>query len=424
MAIGGNKNRKDLIDGEGDALFAGVEAALKGTSNHDSVIAAHLSKVIFDPLNGRFGQTELVNNLEAIESCIAKYIADTGEDTVPDYDKLSASTPAPTLSVSAKKLFNNCASLANTFIPNGGVADQPPKVTPANANGFHGLKTGHRRTIAYHLARPITGVTSIDILIDKSKSATETLYQQIGRIAENTSRVNNSLAEEIHMISMVLKLINESGNELNRVKLAQSTGIERTKLGKIVDVINSGFDQEVELITKLHESGTEDVKALSQLVKYPKAQWPELVQNLIEKGSSWFRNEHKELKVISSPQDKNSAGISPALLNIDTTVLGTGATNTGTGAVVKTESTPATKPPPTSATPTEVKAPINTVAKNENTTHNEQENVSKPFVNIRERGAKEILKLLNQIDTSIQINESESALDALERLISKYGVNE
>lgn len=424
---GGGKSRKDLIQDEGDELLAGVQAALHVTSHHDSIIAVKLSKIKLDDSNGRFGQVELMSKIDVIVGCIREYISVNEEKIVPEWSKLKEFSKAPELSISAMMLYKSCANLANTYLENEGRADTPPKVCAANAEGIHLTKTGHRRTIAYHLAEPITGVNVIDVILDKSTSANDTLYQSIGRITENTARENNTLAELIVSISRILDLMQQRGEVVNKAKLAQATAIERTKLGRIIEVITSGLSKSESLITSIHENGIEDIKSLSLIAKQSSDQWTILVEKLIVNGSAWFRNQFKQGAANETAQAPLIAAV-PVIKTLPEVV------QTQNQKVVPSDvSTFAEEPTAlnklSSQTPKiPPAANTNKNTKNDNdsnktsiTGSKQSGNSNNVVVDPKEAGAIKVLTMLKQLDNSITLLENESGLQTLEKLLVKLG---
>lgn len=430
MKMGGGSSatrRRDLINQEEDDLLDGVAAALKVSANRDSVISTLITNLKLDPLNGRIGQEELTDKLGLIVECIGQYVALTNDKSVPDYKTLVSKVPqAPELSKSAKSLYETCATLANSFIPNGGYADTPPKVTPANSEGHHLVKTGHRRTIAYILAQPITNVSKIDVLIDKSKSAMESLYQKIGRIAENTARVDNTLAELMLSFDRVLDSMLANNEEVNKSSLAKATGIERTKLGRIIEVVQSGFAKDQDLIITLHDNKIEDAQSLCLLVRHPQEKWRSLLGELIANGSAWFRNAYREGREPDDAQTNESQQATLPVVNPDshTAPVVTGPTRTvevGQGRNPDDEDSggsannvnaaplvnPHSSPPPEKQTTTKQGAVPKADA-----------GLAK---SAKERGAMKILELLRSADSSLVITFEDSAVQTLEALIIRLG---
>lgn len=430
MAIGGsNKSRKELIEDEGDELLAGVQAALHVTSHHDSIIAVKLSKIKLDDSNGRFGQVELMSKIDLIVDCIKEYLSVSEEKIVPDWSALSDVSKVPELSISATMLYNSCAKLANTYLQNEGRADTPPKVCAANAEGIHLTKTGHRRTIAYTLAEPITGVNVIDVILDKSTSANDQLYQSIGRITENTAREDNTLAEQIVSISRVLDLLQQKGESVNKAKLAQATAIERTKLGRIIEVITSGLSKSESLIKSIHENGIEDIKSLSLIAKQSSDQWTILVEQLIANGSAWFRNQFKDgapIETVQAPMVapveliKTVPEITPTKnQKVETADEGTNKERASTIAPITSNK----QSPPVANTDENITCDNGSININISGTGQEA-NPSVVLIDPKEAGAIKVLTMLKQLDSSITLLENESGLQTLEKLLVKLGEEE
>ncbi|MDQ2077408.1 hypothetical protein [Marinimicrobium sp. ABcell2] len=279
-------SRKQMLearDRESDSMFSNLEQVLSSTVHRDTIVTAKLSKIRPDPDNGRLGQGELVNALPKI----TQKIKEQGAETVPSYADLGI-----TLSPAARSLYETCANLANTYIPNGGYADSPPKVLPVDAQGVHETKTGHRRYIAYCLAEPITGISEIDVILDKSNQADDDLYRTIGRITENTSRVNNTLAEELMEVRLVVNMLTARGESINKAKLARATGLERTRLSRLVDMVKAGAADDQERLLAIHTAQIEDVVALSVVFKAPQEQWDTLIRELAKSGPTAFRSKY------------------------------------------------------------------------------------------------------------------------------------
>lgn len=419
MKMGGGNSvaekRKDLIYKEEDDLLQGVAAALNVTANRDSVISTSLSKLKLDPSNGRLGQPELMEQLDSLVECIALYVSTTGDKSVPEYITLKSKIAhTPALSKSAQTLFDTCANLANSYLPNGGHADNPPKVTSLT-DGVHLVKTGNRRSIAYFLAQPITGVTTIDILIDKSKSSMDSLYQSIGRITENAARVDNTLAELILQFDYVLKLMEAGNKEINKKSLAQATGIERTKLGRIIEIIKCGFADEAALVLMLHDNKIEDSQSICLLVRQPKEQWHSLLIELISKGSAWFRSAYREVgnhdggvqenKQVSTPVvDSSGVASSAGLDRQSSNVSNTNSENQKENGVSYT--------PPGSAQPKSTTINVKASAAKEN---------SSSTKDAKERGAIKVLEILRASDQSLIISFENSGVETLEKLLIKLG---
>lgn len=424
MKMGGGSGaqaRKDRISQEEDDLLSGVAAALNVSANRDSVISTLISNLKLDPLNGRIGQSELEEKLGLIVECIRQYVALTNDKSVPEYKTLMTKVPqAPVLSKSAQTLYETCATLANSFMPSGGYADTPPKVTPANSEGHHLVKTGHRRTIAYILAQPVTGVTKVDVLIDKSKSALESLYQKIGRIAENTARVDNTLAELILSFDRVVDSMQADKEEVNKSALAKATGIERTKLGRIIEVIQSGFAKEQDLIITLHDNKIEDAQSLCLLVRHPKEQWRVLLNELIANGSAWFRNAYREVPATDeSTANENQQLTIPVGNPVSTSVTVVTAaegqgTNSGdvdhSAAINANTATVRDQNPP----PAQEKQIANKQGPAPKTDPAQAKGT-------KERGALKVLELLRAADSSLVISFESSAIETLDALLIQLG---
>lgn len=290
MALG-NKNRKKNIEEEEDTLMQGIASALLTTANRDSVISAKLTNIMPNPLNGRIGQGELVENLKDLVNAIS---SSGSKDEVPNYEDLVKLVPdTPKLSLSAQRLYDNCASLANSIISTGGYSESPPKVMPVNTDGYHVVKTGHRRYFAYCFAEPITKIGVIDILLDKSSSGYDQLSQTIERLTENTSREDNSLAEYINEVAAIIKISQNRSEPINKSKLAKQIGMERTKLGRIIEIAECGAANDTQVISRLHELQIADVTAANILFKQPKNEWLELVDELNNIGPVQFRSKYR-----------------------------------------------------------------------------------------------------------------------------------
>lgn len=287
----GKKNRKKNMEEEEDNLVMGIQSALASSANRDSVISAFLNKIVPNPDNGRIGQKGL---LKALPGLIAA-IAESQVKEVPTYEELVNLVPStPKLHAVEIGLYDNCAVLANTYISNGGYSDSPPKVMPANADGYYTIKTGHRRYIAYLLAEPITKIHIIDILLDKSEKGSDVLIQTVGRLTENTGRVDNTLAEYILELAAVIQIAESRSEPIVKAKLARMIGMERTKLGRIVEIVESGAAEDIEAIYKLHEYGIGDVTAVHLLFKQDRSLWVHLVDELHSIGPVNFRAKYRD----------------------------------------------------------------------------------------------------------------------------------
>lgn len=291
MTAGKAPTRKQIAearDREAENMFTSLGQIISSTSHRDTIVSAKLTNIRPDPKNGRLGQGELIEALARI----ASQIKTLGSKIVPSYAELGIP-----LSPVAADLYESCAELANTYIPVGGYADTPPKVLPADEQGIYLIKTGHRRYIAYCLAEPITGINNIDVILDKSHKAGDNLSLILGRITENTARENNSLAEEILKIKILLDSLGAMGERVNKAKLARQTGVERTRLSSLVDMVQAGAAEDEERLIAIHTAKIEDTKALSFVFREDPESWDGLIHELAEIGPAAFRAKYESRKV-------------------------------------------------------------------------------------------------------------------------------
>lgn len=282
-AKGKSPTRKQIAEArerEADNIFKSLGQVVSSTSHRDTIVTAKLESIRPDPENGRLGQQSLISALPKITSQIKAL----GGETVPSYSELGIQLPP-----AAAALYDNCAALANTYIPAGGYADTPPKVLPADEEGIYQTKTGHRRYIAYWLARPITGIGEIDVILDKSHKSGDDLPVVIGRITENTSRENNSLAEQLLYVKQVLARLAARGEPVNKAKLSRQTGMERTRLSRLVDMVTAGAAEDEERLLSIHAAKIEDATALSMVFRAPPEDWDALTRELSKIGPAEFR---------------------------------------------------------------------------------------------------------------------------------------
>lgn len=287
----GKGTRREQVNADQESVFAGVLNSVSSSVNRDAVISASLDILELNKINSRFGQSEILNNIGELQRAIADYNASKDEKLVPTYSELAENiSDVPTLSSAARDLFNSCAELANSFIENEGVADQPPKVFPLNENGKHDVKIGHRRIIAYNLAKPITGVSVIDVLIDRSKRSGNQSIQTMQRIAENAVRKSNTLAELLHAFSILKKQLDTVSEKISISQLARSTGVERTKLTRIWELLSKGVADDENLIQLIHDYQIEDVKSLAIVILHPKDEWISEINRLKALGPAQYRS--------------------------------------------------------------------------------------------------------------------------------------
>lgn len=282
-AKGKAPTRKQIAEArerEADNMFMSLGQVVSSTSHRDTIVTANLRSIRPDPKNGRLGQGELIGALAKITS----QIKTLGSETVPNYAEIGIP-----LSPAGAALYESCAALANTYIPAGGYADTPPKVLPADEQGIYQTKTGHRRFIAYCLAEPITGINEIDVILDKSHKDGDNLSLIMGRITENTARENNSLAEELLQIKLVVDNLAAQGKSINKAKLARETGLERTRVSRLVEMVKAGAADNEERLLSIHAAKIEDAKALSYAFKAPPESWDALIQELSKIGPAAFR---------------------------------------------------------------------------------------------------------------------------------------
>lgn len=287
----GKGTRRELVNAEQDAVFASVVSSVGSSVNRDAVISSPLEALKLNEENSRFGQGEIIEQIQQLQEAIREYASLKDEKLVPVYEDLASQIAGvPPLSRAAIELFDSCADLANSFIENGGFADQPPKVFPMDAEGIHSVKIGHRRVIAYNLAKPITGINVIDVLIDRSKTSGSQLTQTVQRIAENAARKGNTLAELLHSFNILRKKIDQDSLKTSVSKLSRSTGVERTKLTHIWEVVNSGFADNENLVRLVHDYKIEDAKSLVLVVKHPMEMWASELEKLNDVGSTAYRS--------------------------------------------------------------------------------------------------------------------------------------
>jgi len=281
---------------ETENLIEGFGNYMGSMDKRDGYISAPLVSLIPSVKNGRIGQAQLLEALPVIVGLIQSLVAE-GKTSIPPVIELADSPDFPKLQQSALMLLGSCIDLANSFIENGGYADTPPKVYPA-VDGKHAMKIGHRRYIAYCLAQPITGVTTIDVIIDKgSNTQSDDFGQAVGRIAENSAREDNSVAELIYSFKEVYDLsLSRTGQRPNITHLARATNIERTQLSRIIDMVENGAGDDIELLNKIHESKIEDIVSLNLLFQQPTEQWNEAFNQLVALGASEFREKYRSLK--------------------------------------------------------------------------------------------------------------------------------
>jgi|TARA_R100000900_G_scaffold116559_5_gene91458 hypothetical protein len=282
----GKPTKKQLSEAqnrESDELFNTIGQVANATQHRDAIVTATLASIEPNPNNGRLGQQELMSAMPLI----VEKISSLGADDVPSFNELGI-----TLGPAAAALYENCAELANTYIAASGYADTPPKVLPADNRGVHRTKTGHRRYIAYLLAQPITKIDRIDVILDKSREAGDELFQTISEITENTSRENNTLAEELLQIKRVLLHLGARKEKINKAKLSRQTGLERSKLSRLVDIVEAGGADDEDRLLKIHEAGIEDVTALSLVFKAEQGAWDALIEELGSIGPTSFRAKH------------------------------------------------------------------------------------------------------------------------------------
>lgn len=411
MAIG-NKNRKKNLEEEEDALMQGLASALLTTANRNSVISAQLSKILPNPLNGRIGQSELVEKLPEL----VKAIASSGKkDEVPNYEDLLQLVPStPALSNSAQRLFDNCVSLANSIISTGGYTDSPPKVMPVNAEGFHLVKTGHRRYFAYCLAEPVTNINVIDILLDKSTNGSDQLIQTIERLTENTSREDNSLAEYINEVAAIFRIAESRSESIVKSKLAKQIGMERTKLGRIIEIVECGAANDAVVINKLHELRIADVTAVNILFKQPKELWLELVDELHKVGPVQFRAKYR---AGTNAVDE----VTPTIAPEDTKDVISGST---VQAATSEGTQKGEAPPQIQPLVKEVVSPDQESIKPVEPTKNDPAGRSKIPAqknNIQEAGASRLLELVADVDKTLVDNLQGSAYEKVMQIIERLG---
>lgn len=281
---------------ETEHLIQGFGSYMGSMDKRDGYISAPLAALIPSVKNGRIGQAQLLESLPSIVELIQSLVAE-GKTSIPSVNELAVSAAFPKLKESSLMLLESCIDLANSFIENGGYADSPPKVYPA-VDGKHAMKIGHRRYIAYCLAQPITGVSSIDVIIDKGSNTQEDeLGQAVGRIAENSAREDNSVAELIYSFKEVYDLsISRTGERPNITHLSRATNIERTQLSRIIDMVENGAGDDIELLNRIHESKIEDIVSLNLLFQQPADQWNDVFNQLVALGSSEFREKFRSLK--------------------------------------------------------------------------------------------------------------------------------
>lgn len=292
----------ELMDNLGNSVMA--------ATRRDSLIGAKLDSLVPNPLNHRFGQPNLLENLESLQSAITRLKAAEGIDHVPTLQELETKGETfPTLTPAGRALYENCAELANTFLENNGHADTPIKVFPAQA-GAHRVKTGHRRYIAYQLVHPITGVEVIDVLVDKGVNAgADEISATISGITENTAREGNTLAEYLFALQPIVKASKKrDGKGPNKAKLSRQTGIERTSLGRMIDIIEKGAADDEQVLLSLHDHRIEDITSAQILFSKPRAEWLSLIDELASIGPTQFRAKHRELVAGEAKTLDNKAG--------------------------------------------------------------------------------------------------------------------
>lgn len=281
---------------ETENLIEGFGNYMGSMDKRDGFISARLTSLVPSAKNGRIGQSALLESLPIIIGII-KEQANKGEKSIPELNDLMIQPGFPKIPQASLMLLKSCIELANSFIENGGYADTPPKVYPA-VNGQHQMKIGHRRYISYLLAEPITGVSSIDVIIDKgSNTQNDQLGQGIGRTTENSARVPNSLAEQIYEMKGVYDLtLDKTGDRPNITHLSRTTNIERTKLSRIIDMISNGAGDDIELLSRIHENEIEDAVSLALLFQQPRETWSDALDQLVALGPTEFREKYRSLK--------------------------------------------------------------------------------------------------------------------------------
>lgn len=286
------KRKTDDVESE---LLDSLSSSIVASTRRDSLIGAELDNLVPNPVNQRFGQKVLLESISDIQAMIEEYCIQESAEYVPSIKELEffahqSKRAIPELPQAAKDLYNNCVELANTFIENQGHADTPIKVYPAQA-GSHLIKTGHRRYIAYQLARPLTGISMVDVLIDKShKSGGDVAKEAVSRITENTARVGNTLAENLYALKPIVEVsLKDTGKVPNKSKLSRQTGIERTQLGRMIDMIQQGAAEDHKILLALHDHNIEDVTSAQLLFSKPSDQWLDLIKELATVGAVKFR---------------------------------------------------------------------------------------------------------------------------------------